>query len=127
MFRAKFRKYWCDFVSEYKVLCANSVEEILEYVYKIHKDSVYPHISRFLCSGGKDNRGGYLEASCSLKEKAGYRGSLWLESITYHGGDDEVIIFSKSDRYISPKTSKIFDEFAKTAKHRDENKNFGDF
>lgn len=127
MFRATFKKYWCDYVSEYKDLCVNSVEEILEYAYKIHKDSVYPHSSRFLCSGGKNNRGGYLEVSCSLKQKWGYRGSMWLESITYHSDGDEVIIFSKSDHYISPKTSKIFDEFAQTVKHHDKNKNFGDF
>lgn len=127
MFKARFRKYWCDYCQDYETYCAGSVDEILEYVYKIHKDSVYPNISRFMCSGGKNNQGGYLNAECSLKEKAGYRGSLWLESITYHNGEDEVVIFSKSERYISPKTSKIFDEFAKTAKHRDENKNFGDF
>lgn len=127
MFKAKFRKYWCDFASDYEVYSANNIEEILEYVYKIHKNSVYPRISRFMCKGGKDNRGGYLKACYSLKERYGYRGSVWLENITYYSCVDEVIIFSESDHYISPKASKIFDEFAKTAKYRDENKNFGDF
>lgn len=127
MFRARFRKYWCDSTWGDEIVPASSVEEILEYVYKIHKDSVYPGISRFLCRGDRDNKGGYLEASCSLKEKWGYRGSIWLESITYQNSGNEVIIFSKNDRYISPKASVIFDEFAETAKYRDANKNFGDF
>lgn len=127
MFMAKFKKYWCDSKSEYETFCANSIEEILEYVYKIHKDSVYPHISQFLCRGERDARGGYLEASCSLEEKWGYRGSLWLEDIIYHNNGEDTIIFSRVDKYISPKASKIFDAFAETVKHRDEYKNFGDF
>lgn len=40
---------------------------------------------------------------------------------------NEVIIFSKSDKYISPKTNKAFDDFAAIARQRDENKKFGDF
>lgn len=71
----------------------------------------------------------FLEADNSLIEKCGYRGSLWLEQITYFKGDgsDEIIIFSKCDRYISPKANEAFDTFGKIAKDRDENKNFGDF
>ena len=71
----------------------------------------------------------FLEADHSLIEKCGYRGSLWLEQITYFKGDgsDEIIIFSKYDRYISPKANEAFDAFEKIAKNRDENKNFGDF
>lgn len=129
MFKARFRKYWCDIVSEYTEIRAGSVEEILEYVYKTHKDSVYPGVSRFQCRGERPTGFAFLEANNSIQEKAGYRGSLWLERITYFKGDgsDEVIIFSKSDRYISPKASKAFDDFALVAKKRDENKNFGDY
>lgn len=129
MFKAMFKQYWCDFCSEYKEIRANSIEEILEYVYKVHKDSVYPNVSIFYCRGDRKNIGGYLEANCSIQEKFGYRGSLCLERITYYKGDgsEEVIIFSSNDRYISPKASKAFDDFAVVAKQRDESKNFGDF
>lgn len=129
MFKAKFRKYWCDFHSEYTEMRASSIDEILEYVYKQHKESVYPSASRFQCKGISNVQFAYLEANFSLQEKFGYRGSLWLEKITYFKGDgsDEVIIFSKSDKYISPKASKAFDDFAAIARQRDENKNFGDF
>lgn len=128
MFVARFRKYWCDFISEYEEIDANSIEEILEYVYEIHKNSVYPKQSKFFCRGSRlEMTGGYLEANCSLREKWGYRGSIWLEKITYYGSDGEVIVFSKSDGYISPKTSQAFEDFAKIAKQRDENKNFGDY
>lgn len=129
MFKARFKKYWCDYVSQYETFCASSIEEILEHAYRVHKDSAYPHASRFFCRGDRDNRGGYLEANCSLEEKCGYRGSLWLESITYCKGDgsNEVIIFSKNDHYISPKASKAFDNFAAIAEQRSNSKNFGDF
>lgn len=129
MFKARFRKYWADFLSEYEEIRANSIEEILEYAYKVHKNSVYPSISSFRCKGERKCTFAFLEASCSLQEKWGYRGSMWLEKITYFKGDgsEEVIIFSKSDKYISPKASKAFDEFAIEAKRRDENKNFGDY
>lgn len=133
MFKAVFRKYWCDFASEYEEIRLGSIEEILEYAYKQHKDSVYPNFSSFNCHGdceGKyGHRSGCLEVNHSLKEKFGYRGSLWLEKVTYYkgNGSDEVIIFSKSDRYISPKANKAFDDFAIVAKQRDENKNFGDY
>lgn len=129
MLKARFKKYWCDFISEYTEMRAGSVEEILEYVYKVHKDSVYPAFSSFRCRGERKTGFAFFEASCSLQEKGGFRGSLWLERITYYKGDgsDEVIIFSKSDRYISPKASKAFDNFAAVAKQWDENKNFGDY
>lgn len=128
-FKAKFRKYWCDYYSEYTEIRTSSIDEILEYVYKTHKESVYPRASNFLCRGKTSTRFAFLEADNSLIEKCGYRGSLWLEQITYFKGDgsDEVIIFSKSDEYISPKTNKAFDDFAAIARQRDENKNFGDF
>lgn len=126
MFKARFRKYWCDFISEYKEITTNSIEDILEYVYKVHEDSVYPAFSRFYCRGGRPvGKGGYLEASCSLPEKYGYRGSMWLEKITYNGPNGEVIVFSRSDSYISQKASKAFDDFAEIAKQR--GKNFGDY
>ena len=128
-FKAKFRKYWCDYCSEYTEIRTSSIDEILEYVYKTHKESVYPQASNFFCSGKRDTRFALLEANHSLIEKCGYRGSLRLEQITYFKGDgsDEIIIFSKYDRYISPKANEAFDAFGKIAKHRDENKNFGDF
>lgn len=126
MFKARLRKYWCDFHSEYLEINRGSVEEILEYIYEVHKESVYPSVSSFSCGVGISGNG-YAEASCSLQEKFGYRGSMWLEKITYTGNGNETIIFSKSDRYISPKTQKAFEEFAKIAKQRDANKNFGDF
>ena len=129
MFKAKFRKYWCDYYSEYTEIRTSSIDEILEYVYKTHKESVYPQASRFWCSGKSSTWFASLEANNSLIEKCGYRGSLWLEQITYFKGDgsDEIIIFSKCDRYISPKANEAFDAFGKIAKDRDENKNFGDF
>ena len=125
MFKARFKKYWCDFISEYKEITTNSIEDILEYVYKVHEDSVYPAFSRFYCRGSSPaGKGGYLEASCSLPEKYGYRGSMWLEKITYNGPNGEVIVFSRNE-YISPKTSKAFDDFAEIAKQR--GKSFGDY
>lgn len=129
MFKARLKKYWCDYLSDYIDIRTNSIEEILEYVYSIHKNSPYPAVSSFNCSGGAGKFSAYLEANCSLPEKMGYRGSVWLEKITYYKGDgsDEVIIFSKYDRYISPKASKAFNDFAEIAKQRDENKNFGDY
>lgn len=129
MFRAKFRRYWCDFASEYVNIRTYSIEEILEYAYKVHKNSVYPAYSSFVCCGGRQGSCGCLEARCSIQERWGYRGSLWLEQITYCDGlgGGEVIIFSKHDRYISPKASKAFDDFAAVAKQREEHKNFGDF
>ena len=128
MFRARFRKYWCDYASEYEDVIANSIDEILEFVYTVHKDSVYPAFSKFYCRGSRPTRkGGFVEASCSLPAKYGYRGSIWLEKITYAGSSGEVIVFSRSDDYISPKASEAFDNFAKAAKQRDENKNFGDY
>ena len=56
----------------------------------------------------------------------GNRGSLWLERITYFGENGEVIVFSKADDYISPKTAKAFDDFAQVVKKREESK-FGEF
>lgn len=126
MFKARLRKYWCDYISDYVEISRSSVEEILEYLYEVHKESVYPNVSSFCCGIGMSGNG-YAEASCSLQEKGGYRGSMWLEKITYTGNGNETIIFSKYDSYISPKTKKIFEEFSKTAKQRDKNKNFGDF
>lgn len=35
-FKAKFRKYWCDYYSEYTEIRTSSIDEILEYVYKTH-------------------------------------------------------------------------------------------
>lgn len=129
MFKAKFRKYWCDYYSEYTEIRTSSIDEILEYVYKTHKDSVYPQVSTFWCRGKRSTGFALLEADNSLIEKCGYRGSLWLEQITYFKGDgsDEIVIFSKYDKYISPKANEAFDAFGKIAKDRDENKNFGDF
>ena len=129
MFKAKFRKYWCDYCSEYTEIRTSSIDEILEYVYKTHKESVYPQASKFCCHGKSGTWFALLEANNSLMEKWGYRGSLWLEQITYFKGygSDEIIIFSKYDRYISPKANEAFDAFEKIAKNRDENKNFGDF
>lgn len=127
MFKARFRKYWCDYCSEYTDIITNSVEEILEFVYKVHKDSVYPAYSKFRCSGRWKCGNGFLESSCSLLQKCGYRGSLWLEKITYSSPNGEVIIFSKNDGYISPKASEAFNSFKEIAKRRDENKNFGDY
>ena len=128
-FKAKFRKYWCDYYSEYTEIRTSSIDEILEYVYKTHKESVYPWASNFRCRGKTSTGFAFLEANNSLIEKCGYRGSLWLEQITYFKdyGSDEIIIFSKCDRYISPKANEAFDAFGKIAKNRDENKNFGDF
>lgn len=78
IFKAKFRKYWCDRYSEYTEIRTSSIDEILEYVYKTDKESPYPRASNFWC-------------------KCGYEGSLWLEQITYFKGDgsDEIIIFSR--------------------------------
>lgn len=126
MFKARLRKYWCDYISDYVEISRSSVEEILEYLYEVHKESVYPNASSFCCGIGMSGNG-YAEANCSLQRKGGYRGSMWLEKITYTGNGNETIIFSKYDGYISPKTMKIFEEFSKTAKQRGENKNFGDF
>lgn len=127
MFRARFRKYWCDRYSEYTDITANSVKEILEFVYKVHKDSVYPAYSKFCCCGKWEYGNAFLEANASLPEKCGFRGSLWLERITYGSPNGEVIIFSKNDGYISPKASEAFNSFREIAKQRDKNKNFGDY
>ena len=40
MFTARFRMYWNDFISEYVEIRTNSINEILEYAYKVHKDSL---------------------------------------------------------------------------------------
>ena len=127
MFTARFRKYWNDFISEYVEIRTNSINEILEYAYKVHKDSVYPTVSRFDCVGkSKYSEGGWLNVNFALKERMGNRGSLWLERITYHGDKGDVLVFGKNDDYISPKTAKAFDDFAQVVKKREENK-FGEF
>lgn len=59
--------------------------------------------------------------------KRGHLGSLWLEKILYNGPNGEVIVFSKYDEYISPKTNAAFDAFAKEVKKREENKNFSEY
>lgn len=129
MFKARIRNYWCDYCDEYIEITRNSVEEILEYFYGIHKNSVYPAYSHFLCHGQQENRRGILETNHTLQAKCGYRGSVWLEKITYYKGDgsEPIIIFSSYDKYISPKASKLFDEFGKSAKEKDKHKNFGDY
>lgn len=127
MFTARFRKYWNDFISEYVEIRTNSIKEILEYAYKVHKDSVYPTVSRFDCVGkSKYSEGGWLNVNNTLKGRMGNRGSLWLERITYHGDNGDVIVFGKSENYISPKTAKAFDDFAQVVKKREESK-FGEF
>lgn len=127
MFKAKFRRYWNCFISEYVEVTTKGLGGILEYAYDIHKESVYPSVSRFDCVGkSKYSEGGWLNVENTLKCRMGNRGSLWLESILYYGSDGEVIIFSKSDNYISPKTAKAFDDFAQVVKSREEKK-FGEF
>lgn len=123
MFKARFKKYWCDYCKEYTEKTFSSVEDILEYVYKVHKDSVYPAVSQFRCCGKWDFGNGFLSASYSLPERMGYRGDLELERIIYNG---DTVIYERS-KYISPKASEAFNEFAKIAKQRDENKNYGDY
>lgn len=127
MFRARFTEYWCDSCMNTKTLCFNNIKEVLEYVYEKHKNSNYPQSSRFSCRGDRNGIGGYLDADCCLDEKYGYRGSIWLEEITYSNTDEVVIVFSKYSKYISPKTSKAFDDFSNIAKQREMNKKFGDF
>lgn len=128
MFRARFKRYWCDSAYDYKEITANSINEILEFAYKIHKNSPHPKQSRFYCRGIRSPyKCGNLEVDNSLPEKRGYIGSLWLEKILYNGPNGEVIVFSKHDEYISPKTNAAFDAFAEEVKKREENKNFGEY
>lgn len=130
MFKARIRNYWCDYCQEYTELTKGSIEEILEYFYDIYENSIYPGYRQFICHGDQgDYRRGILHTSCAVKERCGYRGSVWLEKITYYKGDgsEPVIIFSEHDHYISPKASKAFDDFAISAKEREKNKNFGDY
>lgn len=127
MFKARFKKYWCDYCYEYVTIETQCLNEILEYAYSVHKNSYYPQVSKFSCSGNRGSWSAYLETSNSLPKRYGRRGAMWLEQITYFNGAEEVIIFSQCDEYISPKASIAFDEFEKIAKQRDANKNFGDF
>lgn len=128
MFRARFKRYWCDSAYDYKEITANSINEILEFAYKIHKNAPHPKQSRFYCRGICSlYKCGILEVDNSLPKKCGYFGSLWLEKILYNGPNGEVIVFSKHDEYASPKTSAAFDAFAEEVKKREENKNFGEY
>lgn len=128
MFKAIFQKHWCDFEFEYEEIEFDSIEKILDYVYMRHKNSIYPSFSSFYCRGCKPI-GGCLEAHHSLKERFGYKGSLCLEKILYYkdNSNDEIIIFSKDDKYISPKATKAFNDFAIVAQQKDKNKIFGDY
>lgn len=129
MFKARIRNYWCDYCQEYTDITRGSIEEILKYFYDIHQNSIYPGYSKFICHGQQKDYNGILHTSFAVKERYGYRGSVWLEKITYYKGDgsEPVIIFSEHDHYISPKASKAFDDFAIAAKEREKNKNFGDY
>lgn len=129
MFKARIRNYWCDYCQEYTDITRGSIEEILQYFYDIHQNSIYPAYSEFICHGQQKNYNGILHTSFAVKERCGYRGSVWLEKITYYKGDgsEPVIIFSEHDHYISPKASKAFDDFAIAVKEREKNKNFGDY
>lgn len=127
MFKAKFKRYWNRFITESVEVTTNRLEGILEYAYNIHKKSVYPSISDFDCVGkSKYSEGGWLNVNNTLKGRMGKRGSLWLERITYFGENGEVIVFSKADDYISPKTAKAFDDFAQVVKEREKSK-FGEY
>lgn len=125
-FKATFRKYWCDYCQEYTEIYRDSVQEILEYAYAAHRDSVYPQHSKFYCTGKrKYGEGGSLEVSCSLLERMGYRGSLWLEKIVCFKDDEQVIVFEKGE-YISPKTAEAFDDFAELVGKRKKTE-YGEF
>lgn len=127
MFKARFTRYWNCFITESVEVTTNRLEGILKYAYNIHKNSIYPSISDFDCVGkSKYSEGGWLNVNNTLKARMGNRGSLWLECIMYFGENREVIVFSKADEYISPKTAKAFDDFAQVVKKREESK-FGEF
>lgn len=128
MFRARFKRYWCDSAYDYKEITTSSINKILEFAYKTYENAPHREQSRFHCRGIRSPyKCGNLEVDNSLPEKCGYLGSLWLERILYDGPNGEVVVFSKYDQYISPKTSAAFDAFAEEVKKREENKNFGEY
>lgn len=128
MFKARFKKYWCDYVStEVVTLKTTTIEEIFEYAYKIYKDScVESWRKRFSIKGSSRGISGFLAIDNVLPEKGGYYGSMWLEEITYYGSVEETIVFLRN-KYTSPKTSEALDKFARVVKQREESKKFGDF
>lgn len=130
MLKATFKKYWCDFVWDYDVIHAEFIEDVLEHAYRIYKDSPYPKVSNFFCRGSRSfDKGGYLESAFALPQKSGYRGSLWLEKIEYYervGSKKAVIVYSRIDKYISPKVSDAFDKFAIKIAKNDDTANFGE-
>ena len=128
MFKAKFWKYWDDNCNSYEDITAQSIEGICEYAYQIYRDSVSPYKKFYCgrhCSDPPD--WGTLELSCALPERFGKGyGVLLLMRVTYDNGEGDVIVFDKTNRYISPKTLKVFNEFGEAAKQREANK-FGEW
>lgn len=116
MFKAVLEEYYNDYNRKIIEIEKESIEEILMYIYNVHKNSL-----------NKDS-GFYIGTNCygvdaynSLTIKPCGYGTLWLLKITC--GD--TIIFEKNN-YISPKTRAIFDKFKETVKHLKVSK-YGEF
>ena len=48
MFKARFWLAWCTDIEDYREITANSIGDILEYVYRIYKES-HPNSGKIFC------------------------------------------------------------------------------
>ncbi len=126
MFKARFWFYWCDDVEDYREITANNISDILEYVYRIYKESHPSYGKNFYCRGIRQRIPGGLSASNVLPQRRGYCGQVTLDQITYSGENGSVIVFRRN-KYMSPKTSAAFDKFREIVKAREQAVAFGEF
>ena len=116
MFKAVLEEYYDDYNRELIEIERESIEEILMYIYNVHKNSHNEDSGFYI---GTQYYG--VDAYNSLTDKFCGPGTLWLLNIAYK----DTIIFEKG-KYISPKTRAIFDKFEETVKHREVRK-YGEF
>lgn len=126
MFKARFWLAWCTDIEDYREITANSIGDILEYVYRIYKES-HPNSGKiFCCRGIRQHIPGYLIATNVFPQRRGYCGDIRLDQITFYGENGPVIVFQRN-KHMSPKTSAAFDEFMKVVKAREQAVAFGEF
>ena len=126
MFKARFWFAWCTDIEDYRDVTVNNIEDILEYVYRVYKESRPGYGRNFYCRGIRQRIPGGLKATNVLPQRRGFNGDIVLDQITYYGENGPVIVFQRN-KYMSPKTSAAFDEFMKVVKAREQAVIFGEF
>lgn len=124
MFEAKLWFYWDDNHNDYETIREDSIEDICEYVYRLHRDSPSRN-ARFDCGSCRYEEGhGILEASYALPDNCGCcYGSVWLVRITYTNEQgSKIVVYDRNVPYTSPKTLIVLNSFAEVARAREANK-----